>query len=65
MNSSVCSLSAAGFDLSEPMAVLNMGAAFTDFHILYDENIALTRSIPMGGAMLTQAIVVLEGSSAA
>jgi type IV pilus assembly protein PilM len=51
------SLSAAGFDLSEPMAVLNMGAAFTDFHILYDENIALTRSIPMGGAMLTQAIV--------
>jgi type IV pilus assembly protein PilM len=51
------SLAAAGFDLSEPMAVLNMGAAFTDFHILYDENIALTRSIPMGGAMLTQAIV--------
>lgn len=51
------SLSAAGFDLSEPMAVLNMGAAFTDFHILYDENIALTRSIPMGGAMLTQAIL--------
>jgi type IV pilus assembly protein PilM len=51
------SLSAAGFDLSEPIAVLNMGAAFTDFHILYDENIALTRSIPMGGAMLTQAIV--------
>jgi type IV pilus assembly protein PilM len=51
------SLSAAGFDLSEPMAILNMGAAFTDFHILYDENIALTRSIPMGGAMLTQAIV--------
>ena len=51
------SLSAAGFDLSEPMAVLNMGAAFTDFHILFDENIALTRSIPMGGAMLTQAIV--------
>jgi type IV pilus assembly protein PilM len=51
------SLTAAGFDLSEPMAVLNMGAAFTDFHILFDENIALTRSIPMGGAMLTQAIV--------
>jgi type IV pilus assembly protein PilM len=51
------SLSAAGFDLGEPMAVLNMGAAFTDFHILFDENIALTRSIPMGGAMLTQAIM--------
>jgi len=51
------SLSAAGFDLSEPMAVLNMGAAFTDFHILFDENIALTRSIPMGGSTLTQAIV--------
>ncbi len=51
------SLSAAGFDLSEPMAVLNMGAAFTDFHILFDQSIALTRSIPMGGAMLTQAIV--------
>jgi type IV pilus assembly protein PilM len=51
------SLSAAGFDLSEPIGVLNMGGAFTDFHILYDENIALTRSIPMGGAMLTQAIV--------
>jgi type IV pilus assembly protein PilM len=51
------SLSAAGFDLSEPMAVLNMGAAFTDFHVLYDQSIALTRSIPMGGGMLTQAIV--------
>jgi type IV pilus assembly protein PilM len=51
------SLTAAGFDLSEPMAILNMGAAFTDFHILFDENIALTRSIPMGGVMLTQAIV--------
>jgi type IV pilus assembly protein PilM len=51
------SLSAAGFDLSEPMAVLNMGAAFTDFHILFDQNIALTRSIPMGGSALTQAIV--------
>jgi type IV pilus assembly protein PilM len=51
------SLSAAGFDLSEPMAVLNMGASFTDFHILFDETIALTRSIPMGGSTLTQAIV--------
>jgi type IV pilus assembly protein PilM len=51
------SLIAAGFDLGEPMAVLNMGSAFTDFHVLFDENIALTRSIPMGGAMLTQAIV--------
>ena len=37
------SLTAAGFDLSEPMAVLNMGASFTDFHILFDEKIALTR----------------------
>jgi type IV pilus assembly protein PilM len=51
------SLIAAGFDLSEPMAVLNMGAAFTDFHILFDQSIALTRSIPMGGSTLTQAIV--------
>jgi type IV pilus assembly protein PilM len=58
------SLSAAGFDLSEPMAVLNMGAAFTDFHILFDENIALTRSIPMGGATLTQAIVSAANVSA-
>lgn len=58
------SLSAAGFDLSEPMAVLNMGAAFTDFHILFDQNIALTRSIPMGGAALTQAIVSASNVSA-
>jgi type IV pilus assembly protein PilM len=45
-----------GVSLDEPVAVVNVGATFTDVNIVHRECLAVTRSIPIGGNALTQSI---------
>lgn len=45
-----------GIRPDEPVAVVNIGATFTDVNIIYDDALAVTRSIPIGGNALTQSI---------
>jgi type IV pilus assembly protein PilM len=45
-----------GISLNEPIAVVSIGATFTDVNIVYQDALAVTRSIPIGGNALTQSI---------
>jgi len=45
-----------GVSTEEPIAVVNIGATFTDVNIIFQDTLAVTGSIPIGGNALTQSI---------